>query len=153
MYHWQVNICEGNLAFELNHYSKAIKFYEQCLQQLALIEKEIYSNSAPPSAWIIDQYLPALIVSYLNIIDSHLADKHIEKACNLLEKGYEKARICTDTCLKKSDMQLRNVALRHLSQLKQYAFMLAKQVSQQPVLLAKLKTITNTQTILNNTIH
>lgn len=153
MQYWQLNVSEGNAAFASNQFARAALHYQAGLHELLSIERFIHCDSPPPKAWIIDQYLPALIVSYLNLCDSKLAQNKIESACELLEIGYQTALNFATSCVQKSDFQLQNSALRHLSKLKKYAFILAKQLADKPSSLLKLNTIINTHTIINHNIH
>lgn len=150
---WQQHVSKGNQAFDSCQFSYANLFYADCLTALEQVEAEIESDSPPPDAWIVDQYIPAVVVSYLNLVDSNIAQQNINNACDLLVEGYKSVCKCAAHIFTSTQSSHQLLVLKHLSQLKHHCFVLLKQYGDDANIASKLNTIMNTISAQNNTIH
>jgi len=153
MFTWQNTICEGNNAFENNHYITADKLYQDSLEHLADIGGFITSNTPPPTSWVIDQFVPALVVSYLNLVDSSMAQGKHEIACDFLVEGYNVVCGCGHGLLNATQDENHYLFSKHLSQLQHHSFAIRKHLAQSPSLLNKLEKISEPYSVTSLTYH
>jgi hypothetical protein len=150
---WQNTICEGNAAFENNRYIVADKFYQDCLEHLASIGGFITSNTPPPASWIVDQFVPALVVSYLNLVDSSMAQGKHNTACDFLVEGYNVVCDCAHCLINTSEDENHYLFSKHLSKLQHHSFAIRKHLTQSPSLLTKLEKISEPYSVTSLTYH
>jgi len=150
---WQDIVCEGNTAFANCHYVAADQFYLDGLGQLAEVGNFLTSNSPPPTSWIVDQFVPALVVSYLNLVDSSMAQDKPENACDFLIEGYNVVCDCAHCLLNTEHTENHYLFSKHLAQLQHHSFSIRKHLSDNPELISKLEKLTEPYSVTNVTIH
>lgn len=150
---WQNTICAGNSAFENNRYIVADRLYQDCLEHLASIGGFITSNTPPPASWIVDQFVPALVVSYLNLVDSSMAQGKHNTACDFLIEGYNVVCDCANCLMNTREDENHYLFSKHLSQLQHHSFTIRKHLTQSPSLLTKLEKISKPYSVTSLTYH
>ncbi|MFC3031000.1 hypothetical protein ACFOEE_00445 [Pseudoalteromonas fenneropenaei] len=153
MYAWQQEIMAGNLAFEHGRFQTANQRYESSLAWLLQAQTEIFGDNNPPVAWIADQYIPALVVSYLNIVDCTIAQHDAESACESLIEAHLQLHGCAFALAAKQTQPENYCLCEHISQLKQQTYSFAKRYAHRPELIAKLNHAMQVEPLADQLIH
>ncbi|CCQ12585.1 hypothetical protein PALB_35240 [Pseudoalteromonas luteoviolacea B = ATCC 29581] len=140
---WQQDIVAGNFAFEHGQFFAANRRYLSSLSQLLLIQSRIFNvnsfgENKLPLNWIADQYVPALMVSYLNMVDCSIAQNDAETACDVLVEGHLQLNACAFGLAQQQTSEDGYCLCEHISALKQQTYSFAQRFAHRPELIAKI---------------
>jgi hypothetical protein len=148
---WQQEITAGNFAFEHGRFQQANQRYACGLDVLLSLQSHHLSYESPPTAWVVDQFVPALVVSFLNIVDCNLAQGNAELACDCLVQGHIQLQSFAANLALKQDNEY--CVCHHVSQLMHQTYLFSQRYAHRPELIEKLNHAMQTAPMQGQSLH